>query len=155
MNAVDRLIETIRTTRTARHAEKKAALQDYLDALAAIDEKHMPVLRTAMEDLRDKHGFNKTRLGEAYGTKNRQTILDILRYAVTPKSSASAPATTPEKFSLDSTGNVVVNWGGRTATSDRNRLNVSGDPSLIQRLTIETAETDDLVKEFEAWVSRI
>lgn len=156
-NHRDELIHTIRELRGQRASGKERARVAYLADMERIDADLVPKLRGAMDELRNQHGFSKTMLGEVYGSKNRKTILDILAWGTAAPANTAHPATpTPAdtKFTLDKSGRVVVNWDNKTAVSDRERLNVTGDDSLRARLVTETAETDDLVKEFEAWISR-
>lgn len=159
-NRRDELIHTIRELRGQRVSGKERARVAYLADMERIDADLVPKLREAMGELMKQHGFSKTMLGEVYGSKNRKTILDILAWgtAAAPAPASTAHPATPTpietKFTLDKSGRVVVNWDNKTAVSDRERLNVTGDDSLRARLVTETAETDDLVKEFEAWISR-
>lgn len=160
-NRRDELIRTIRELRGQRASGKERARVAYLADMERIDADLVPKLRGAMDELRNQHGFSKTMLGEVYGSKNRKTILDILAWGNAAPANAApatahpaAPTPTDAKFTLDKSGHVVVNWDNKTAVSDRERLNVTGDDSLRARLVTETAETDELVKEFEAWISR-
>lgn len=155
-NRRDELIRTIRELRSQRASGKERARVAYLADMERIDADLVPKLRGAMDELRNQHGFSKTMLGEVYGSKNRKTILDILAWGTAAPAPANTATPTPAdtKFTLDKSGRVVVNWDNKTAVSDRERLNVTGDDSLRARLVTETAETDDLVREFEAWISR-
>lgn len=159
-NRLDTLIETVRSLHAQRVEAKERARVAYLADLDRVDADFVPQIKAAMLELSTQHGLNKTALGEVYGTKNRKTILDILGWGgptAAPRPAAAvrrAAHENTEPFSLDSDGRVVVNWDDKTAVSDRTRLNVTGDPVLKARLVTETADTDDLVKEFEAWISR-
>lgn len=161
---LDSLVAEVRALSDERRSGKERARLAYLTDCERIDADLVPRLRAKMVELMEMHGLTKTQLGEVYGTKNRRTILDVLAYggpeiAVDPAKSAArkaahdAPNTT-NGFEVDSDGKVRVNFEGAQAVTDVNRLDATGDAALVRRLVNETAETDDLVAQFENWVKR-